>query len=188
MRRLLAVAALASGCAIVPAAGWAQGAGGRATPHHEFGVDLAMVYQSPSGGSGVFRIMTPVDVRLGFVSTGKVSLEPRLVLNFASGAGSTAYNIGPDLNLLWKLGAGSGPHRLMGPYLTAGAGVNIISLGSGSTSGATVTLNAGLGTRAQLGSGAFRLEGFVAYTPKNTSLGTANTLSIGARAGVSLWH
>jgi hypothetical protein len=187
MRKLLAVAALASGLALVPALGRAQGGIGT-MPHHEFGVDLAMVYQSPSGGNGVFQIMTPVDVRLGFVSASKVSLEPRLVLNFVSSSGSTAYDIGPDLNVLWKLGAGHGPHNLMGPYLTAGAGINIISFGSGNSSGATVTLNAGIGTRARYGSGAFRLEGFVAYTPRNTSLGTASTLAIGARAGVSLWH
>ncbi len=186
MRRLFTGAAVVAGLAVVPAAGFAQGMGGR--PHHEFGVDLALVYQSPSGGTGVFRVMTPVDVRLGFVSTGRVSLEPRFVLDFATASGSTVYNIGPDLNVLWKLGPGSGPYNLMGPYLTAGAGVNIISFGSGSTSGATFTLNAGLGSRIRYGSGAFRVEGFVGYTPKNTSLGTVSTLSIGARGGISLWH
>ena len=186
MRKLFTKAAVVTGLAVVPAAGFAQGMGGM--PHHEFGVDLALVYQSPSGGNGVFRIMTPVDVRFGFVSSGKVSLEPRFVLNFASSSGSTVYNIGPDLNVLWKLGPGSGQHNLMGPYLTAGAGVNIISFGSGSTSGATFTVNGGVGTRVPYGSGAFRFEGFVAYTPKNSSLGTANTLSIGVRSGISLWH
>ncbi|HXY69095.1 MAG TPA: hypothetical protein VEH62_06570 [Gemmatimonadales bacterium] len=186
MRTLFARAAMLAGLAAAPAAGFAQGMSGM--PHHELGVDLALVYQSPSGGTGVFRVMTPVDVRLGFVSSGNLSFEPRFVLTFASSSGTTVYNIGPDLNLLWKLGSGHGPHNLMGPYLTAGAGVNVISLGTGSTSGATFTVNAGLGTRVPWGAGAFRFEGFFAWTPKNTSLGTANTLSIGARGGISLWH
>lgn len=186
MRKQLAIAMLAGSCAVVPAAAFAQ-AGGMA-PEHELGVDLAMIYQSPSGGNGVFRIMTPVDVRLGFVSSGKVSLEPRFTLNFVSSSGTTVYNIGPDLNILWKLGPGHGYRNLMGPYLTAGLGANIISFGSGGSSGATVTINGGIGTRVPWGPGAFRVEGFVAYTPKNTSLGAPNTLGIGVRGGISLWH
>jgi len=185
MRKLLAVAMMA-GSWLAPAAAVAQAAG--MAPEHELGVDLAMLYQAPSGGNGVFRIMTPVDVRLGFVSSSKVSLEPRFTLNFASSSGTTVYNIGPDLNVLWKLGPGHGYRNLMGPYLTAGLGVNIISFGTGGSSGATVTINGGLGTRVAWGPGAFRLEGFAAYTPKNSSLGTSNTLGIGVRAGLSLWH
>ncbi|HVM43154.1 MAG TPA: hypothetical protein VMT77_06590 [Gemmatimonadales bacterium] len=185
MRRLRTTMVTAALLAM-PAAAVAQGMTTR--PEHELGVDLSLVYQSPSGGNGVFRVMTPVDVRLGFVSSGRMSFEPRFTLDFASSSGTTVYNIGPDLNLLWKLGPGHGPHNLMGPYLTAGVGTNIISFGTGGSSGATLTFNGGLGTRIPWGPGAFRVEGFVAYTPKNTSLGAPNTLSIGARGGISLWH
>jgi len=180
MRKVLRTAVTVLALAAVPGVAAAQ--------EHELGVDLALVYQSPSGGSGVFRIMTPVDVRLGFVSSHSLSFEPRLTMVVASTSGSTVYNIGPDLNLLWKLGAGSGPRRLMGPYLTAGLGTNIISFGSGNNSGATLTFNGGLGTRVPWGPGAFRVEGFVAFTPKNNSLAVPNTLSIGVRGGISLWH
>ena len=186
MRKLCGWMIAAAGLVAAPATGRAQAMGSH--PEHEFGVDLALAYQSPSGGNGAFRVMTPVDVRLGFVSSGRMSFEPRFTLDFASSSGTTVYNIGPDLNLLWKLGPGHGPHNLMGPYLTAGVGANVISFGTGGSSGATVTFNGGLGTRIPWGPGAFRFEGFAAYTPKSTSLGSPNTLSIGARGGISLWH
>ena len=172
----------------VPAAAQAQMGGmGHGNPKHEFGVDLAAVYAKPSGGSGTFSIFTPVDVRVGFVSAGAIQPELRLNFNFASGGG-TFIQFDPGLNLLWKMGSATNMH---GPYLTAGADVNIISShpsGLTTTSGVIATVNGGIGTRIPYGSAATRLEGFVGYSFKSTKLGVPNTLSIGARIGLSLWH
>jgi hypothetical protein len=48
--------------------------------------------------------------------------------------------------------------------------------------------NGGLGTRVPYESGVIRLEAFTQYLLKNTSKGLPNTLNIGARVGLSLWH
>lgn len=166
-----------------PAATMQQSGG----PSHEFGVDMVLGYSKPSGGSGTFAIFTPVDVRLGFVSSGSIQPEARMSLSFASGGG-TFINFQPGVNLLFKMGSGT-PMR--GTYLTAGADVQIISSkpsGGTSTSGAIITLNGGIGTRMAAGpTAAKRLEGFVAYSLKNTSLGAPNTFSVGARVGLSFF-
>jgi hypothetical protein len=157
-------------------------------PTHEFGVDLAAVYSKPSGGSSGFSIFTPVDVRVGFISEGMMQPEARLTLNFASGGG-TFISFDPGLNMIFKMGSATHMH---GPYFTVGADVNIISLkptGGTSTSGAIITINGGLGARGMWGATAGkRVEGFVAYSLKNTSLGAPNTLHIGARLGLSFFH
>ncbi len=71
-------------------------------------------------------------------------------------------------------------------YFTGGAGINLV--GVTGTSGSIISLNGGVGTRSPYESGAWRLEAFVRYDLKNTSLGAPNTLNIGARVGLSLWH
>ena len=169
-------------------------------PTHEFGVDLGVAYHniasSVSGGSSVseFSVATPVDLRVGFISASPTSLELRLVASLltASGGGATvtAYSLMPDVNVLYKLGAGHGPHNLLGPYFTAGVGAGLSGISDGSsTSGVNVTINVGVGARGAFGTGATRGEFFVAYTPKNDKIGPAgNEITMGVRLGISLWH
>lgn len=155
---------------------------------HELGVDLGVLYSKPSGGDGVFSIGTPVDVRIGFVSSGKLEIEPRFTFNYASGGGNNAYTFTPDVNLLFGL---SPNNNRKGPYVTVGAGVDLAHLkvgGLGSTSTSQFNFNGGIGTRVPYESGAIRLEAFARYLLKNTGKGLPNTLDIGARIGLSLWH
>ena len=154
---------------------------------HEVGVDLGVVYSKPSGSDGVISIGTPVDVRLGFVSSGKLEVEPRFTFLYASGGGNNAYTFTPDINFLFGLGA---DNNKKGPYFTVGAGVDLAHASIGGVSGSTsqFNFNGGLGTRVPYESGAFRLEAFARYHLKNTSKGLPNQLDIGARIGLSLWH
>jgi len=190
MRTLTGVVAVAAGLAMVPAVAIAQGA----APKHELGVDLGLGLQSPSGGTTHIVLVTPVDVRLGFVATSPLSWEGRLTLFYDSkgiGGSNARYSLAPDIQALYRLGSGSGAHGLMGPYATVGAGLNFADVpnGAGGTnSSAVVRLNGGVGTRIPYGSGAFRIEGFVAYDFRNTTLGLPGTLEVGTRLGISLWH
>jgi len=148
---------------------------------HELGVDVAFVYSKPSGGNGITSFLTPVDVRIGFVpAKGNLMFEPRASIAFTSTSGASTHDINLDVNALY------GKNHKKGMYYTAGAGIEL--LGRPGTSGSIFSLNGGIGTRSPWESGAWRLEAFVRYDLKNTSLGFPNTLSIGARAGVSLWH
>jgi hypothetical protein len=193
MVRLIGSVAVLAAAAAVPVAAAAQ-----AAPRHEFGVDFGMAFESVSSLSGagsttLFAAQTPVVVRVGWVSPTPLSLEGRLAFNFNSrGFGSNAsYLLAPDVNVLYKLGAGSGAHHLMGPYLTGGLGLALADAPSAAgttTSGLIASVNGGLGTRVPAGNGAWRLEGFLAYSFKNAHLGSPGTLSVGARIGLSLWH
>jgi hypothetical protein len=182
MRNVSGKAALVVALVVVPALAAAQHGGMGMTAKHELGVDLTAFYAKPSGGSGNFNLMTPVDVRLGFASKGTVMFEPRFALAFASGAGggSSSYFFSPDLNLLF------GKDHKKGMYLTAGAGVNLFKLLG--TSASQLSINGGIGTRSPYESGAIRLEGFVRYNFKNTAKLINSSLDIGARVGISLWH
>jgi hypothetical protein len=194
MHRLMSKAALVAGLAALPAAVLAQGA-----PRHEFGVDLGMAFESVSslGGAGsttLFASSTPVDVRVGWVSPTPLSLEGRLTFNFNSrGFGSNAsYVLAPDLNVLYRLGGGAGTRRpLTGPYLTGGLGLMLANApngAGGTSSGLIPSLNGGIGTRMAAGTGAWRLEGYVAYAFQDTKLRSPAIFSVGARVGLSLWH
>jgi hypothetical protein len=177
---------LAAALTLVPALAVAQHS--MENPKHEVGVDVGLVYSKPSGGDGVFSIGTPVDVRIGFVSGGKLEVEPRFTFNYASGSGSNAYSFTPDINLLFGLSADG---NKKGPYLTAGAGVNLAHVkisGLPGQSASQFNFNGGIGTRVPYESGAIRLEAFARYLLKNTSKGLPNILDIGARIGLSLWH
>jgi hypothetical protein len=161
-------------------------------PQHEIGVDLIGFYQHQSLiGGGSFNhvlVMTPVDLRAGFLSGNKLSVEARLVFAYDSKGGvdtltltsKSAYIFNPDVNLLW--GFKSNKH---GPYFTAGAGLNLQNFGISTTQ---FGFNGGLGTRVPYESGVIRLEAFAQYLLKNTSKGLPNILNIGARVGLSLWH
>lgn len=161
-------------------------------PTHEFGVDVGVSYSDPSPGSGVFLINGPIgDIRIGFITSKSMMLETRFNFVFASGGGTTIV-FDPGLNLLFKMGQGTGTRNLMGMYLTVGADAAIISVkttGFPSNSGVVPTINAGIGSRMAWGSnGAKRAELFVAYTLKNSDLGVPNTLTLGARLGLSFLH
>lgn len=160
-------------------------------PKHEVGVDLIGFYQHQSLGGASFNhvvVMTPVDLRAGFLSGDKLSVEARLVFAYDSKGGvdtltlssKSSYIFNPDVNLLW--GFESNKH---GPYFTAGAGLNLQNFGISTTQ---FGFNGGLGTRVPYESGAIRLEAFAQYLLKNTSKNLPNTLNIGARVGLSLWH
>lgn len=177
---------LATTLTLVPAVAEAQHS--MDNPQHELGVDVAIVYSKPSGGDGIIAIGTPVDVRLGFVTSGMLEVEPRFSFNFASGGGNNAYSFTPDINLLFGLSADK---NKKGPYVTVGAGVDLTHIkisGLGSNSASQFSFNGGIGTRIPYESGAFRLEAFARYHLKNTSKGLPNTLDFGARIGLSLWH
>lgn len=181
MRRMIGSAAIAAGLTLAPALVAAQHA--MAMPAHEVGVDIALAYIKPSGFTGQFLVLTPVDVRLGFVMENGMTLEPRVGLKFLSGGGASAHDVSLDLNLTKAMG---GTYR-KGGYFTVGAGAEFIGA-TGTTSGTLISFNGGIGTRSPWESGALRLEGFVQYGLKNTTLGVPSTLSIGARVGLSLWH
>src|SRR6266699_2199886 len=71
---------------------------------HELGVDLGAAYVSSNltGVSGGIVIVTPLDLRVGFVPrSGKIMWEPRLNLNFSTVGGSTTYLLTPQMNLLY---------------------------------------------------------------------------------------
>jgi hypothetical protein len=189
IRRAAATAALA----LLPSLATAQHSMSHMeNPKHEVGVDLIGFYQHQSLiGGGSFNhvlVMTPVDLRAGFLSGDKLSVEARLVFAYDSkggvdtltGSSKSSYILNPDVNLLW--GFASNKH---GPYFTAGAGVNLQNFG---ISTSQFGFNGGLGTRVPYESGVIRLEAFAQYLLKNSGKGLPNTLNIGARVGLSLWH
>lgn len=148
---------------------------------HEFGVDMSFAYLKPSGGDGLFGISTPVDLRVGFIVGDKLVVEPRFSFNFLSGGGGSVYSFTPDLNFLLAFQGNK-----KGPYVTAGAGVDILHAG-GSGASATATqfnFNGGIGTRT----GVARLEAFVRYHLENAGDFLPSVLTVGARIGLSFWH
>ena len=185
MKRVRA-AMLLGALVAIPSLAVAQG------PKHEFGVDLAAVYTMPScsGCSGhVISLVTPVDVRVGFVSGGPLSFEVRFtgMLSSASGGGSsvTAIAVGSGLNLLYRLSGTSANHNV---YVTFGGALEYSKV-TDVDAVTDVTLNAGVGMRSPWGnSAASRAEAFVAYTLKNTKNETPAMIHIGARLGFSFLH
>ncbi|HEV8265799.1 MAG TPA: outer membrane beta-barrel protein [Gemmatimonadales bacterium] len=189
MRKLIGTALLAAGVLVTPSLAVAQMA--HAGAKHEFGVDLGIAYSKPDGGDGMVLIGTPVDLRVGFVSQGKVMFEPRFTFSFNSKGGidtttfeaTSAYTFTPGVNVLIAMGTGG--HRA-GMYVTVGAAYDIVDLGDFSAS--QFSINGGIGSRSAYGSGAFRPEAFIRYDLENTSDGIASALTFGVRLGLSLWH
>jgi hypothetical protein len=186
MQRLVHWSALALAFAIVPRSATAQR---RATAQHsmehemkhEVGFDIALVYSKPSGSPSAWGFVTPVDVRFGFVSHSSLMFEPRVSLQYLHSNGVSLHNFNLDLNAIYNK-----DHK-KGMYLTGGAGIDLVGV-TGGNSGSQFSLNGGVGTRIPYESGAWRIEGFLKYDLKNTSLGLPNTVNIGVRAGLSLWH
>lgn len=189
MRRTFGRALVIAGLTLAPALAAAQHSMG-AMPSHEFGADLTLYYgnYSLNGASqSHFVIATPVDLRVGFVTSKTMVIEPRIGFAYDSkGTGtSSLLQFAPDLNVLFNLGSGT---YKQGMYLTAGAGLSMLSAGGGGGSLTQFAVNGGIGTRVPYESGAIRLEAFVRETFKNTSKNAPSELAIGARVGLSLWH
>ena len=187
MRKLLGSALVVAALVAAPAMAAAQGT--HSAAKHEFGVDLAFAYSSPDGGDGFFQIGTPVDLRVGFISGEKMTIEPRITLFYTSdlssgGGGDGGYDFGLGLNLTYGMSPGG---NRSGLYLTGGAGLELVDFGGG-VNGSLISLNAGIGTRSAYGSGAFRPEAFFRYDLENTDLGAPSVMSFGLRLGLSLWH
>ena len=141
----------------------------------EFGVDLGFVYASPDVSDSYFLITTPVDLRVGFVMSPKMTLEPRLNGTYISSSGNNAYTFGVDLNLLYGMNGNRN-----GLYLTVGGGLNMIG-GTGISSANQFGVNGGIGTR----SGLMRAEAFAGY---NFEGDFESSMEFGVRLGLSFWN
>ena len=191
MRKLFGGMVLAAIALSLPAAAEAQRRAAAPTggARHEFGIDLSAAYVSPSttGVDGGISLITPVDVRFGFVprAGNKMMWEPRVGLNFNTAGGSTTYIFTPQVNLLYANSPGG--HR-RGMYFTGGGGLVLGDLGA--ASGTAVKLEAGVGWRKPYGSGAWRYELGFQWVSESTELGPflSNYIAIGGRIGLSLWH
>ena len=155
---------------------------------HEVGVDVGAAYVSSNitGVSGGLVIVTPLDVRFGFVprAGNKMMWEPRVTLNFSTVGGSTTYLFTPQVNLLYANSTGG--HR-RGMYFTGGAG--LVLGDNGTTSGTAVKLEGGVGWRKPYESAAWRYEVGLQWVSSSTALGlAADYIAIGGRIGLSLWH
>lgn len=160
-------------------------------------MDLGVTSTKRDGFDGrILRIGSPVDVRLGFVTSRPLMLETRFRLGYTRSEDAWGLSLGPSLNLLWRLVHGSGYANQMGPYLTAGAGVEYTRVRGPATNGTQsatqlgVTL--GLGSRIGWGTAAFRPELFIhrvfeSHTPGDPQHVPASS-TVGARLGISLWR
>jgi hypothetical protein len=184
MRKVLSSIALVAVLVSVPALASAQRrAATMSGAKHEFGVDVGVGYVKPSGVSGGIVIGTPIDVRVGLMSTGKMMWEPRFTLGFSSVGGSSTYDFEPGVNVLFANTPGG--HR-RGMYFTGGAGLLLAD--NGATNGTAFSLNGGVGWRKPYGSGAWRYELGFKWQSESTDLGLPSTITIGARIGLSLWN
>jgi len=166
-------------------------------PSYEFGVDLGIVSSKFDGAD--YRLLTigaPLDVRIGFVASGALSFEPRFSLLHVSSDGGSATSFNPSVNVLYRLGVGTGLHNQMGPYLTGGVGLNYSRFSDDdadeSESDTQLGFNVGIGTRLGWGNAAFRPELFFGMGMESGDEGTADfTPSVtmfGVRVGVSVWR
>ena len=189
MQRGTSKVALIGALSLVTSAAAAQHA---SQAKHELGVDIAAAYEHQSLGGvteNQFIAATPVDVRIGFLAGSKLVVEPRLFFRYASKGGVNtsdlspvaAFVFTPDVNFLVAF-----HDNKKGPYVTAGVGADLEKLTQTSTG--QLFINGGVGTRMPYESGAIRLEAFGAYAFKNETNGLPNTLQVGARIGLSLWH
>lgn len=176
---------------LVPSALFAQ-----TRPRHEFGVDAGIAIVKPEDGDAVFVLGTPVDVRVGFLSQGEFTLEPRFTFNLAAGGGSTALDFSPTLNVLYQPGKRALVQR--GMYVTGGLGLDIARATiefenpitgrkeTESFSNVRPSLNIGVGTRRSITQGSFRPEAFLAYAFEDDD--ASSELSVGVRLGLSFWR
>jgi hypothetical protein len=190
MRKFFGGMVLAALALSLPAAARAQrrAAAPMGGAKHEFGVDVGVAYVSSNitGVDGGIAIVTPLDVRFGFVprAGNKIMWEPRASLNFTTVGGSTTYLFTPQINMLYANSTGG--HR-RGMYFTGGAGLVMGDGGAGS--GTALKLEGGIGWRKPYESAAWRYEVGVQWVSSSAELGTfADYIAIGGRIGLSLWH
>lgn len=181
MRKLMSGLALAAVLGTIPATSAAQrqATGAR----HEWGVDLGAGYMKPDGLDGGIFILTPLDVRLGFVSRTNMMWEGRLSFDFNTVGGETTYEIQPGVSVLFANSTGG--HR-RGMYFTGGAGLLLAD--NGVESGTAFAVNAGVGWRKPYRSAAWRYEVGFQWSSENQDLGLPSTIIIGGRIGVSVWN
>ncbi len=189
MRKLIggmaAVAVLISLPAMADAQRRAAAAGGA---KHEFGVDVGIAYYDPDIGESGIRILTPLDVRVGFVTPKKLQWEGRLAFAFDSkGTGTQGTHfISPGVNAVYAMNRST---NRSGMYLTGGAALNLID--AGAASGTGFSLNGAIGWRKPYGNAAWRYEFGIKYDGEvadGVVVLVPKTISIGARLGISLWH
>jgi len=190
MRKLFGGMVVAALALSVPAAAHAQRrttAAMSSGAKHELGVDVGLAYVSSNlpGVTGGIVMVTPLDVRFGFVPrSGKMMWEPRVTLNFSTVGGSTSYLFTPQVNLLYANSTGG--HR-RGMYFTGGAG--LVLGDNGTTSGTAVKLEGGVGWRKPYESAAWRYEVGLQWVSSSAALGlAADYIALGGRVGISLWH
>ena len=167
----------------------APGIAAQGAPKHEFGVDLSIASVKAEGSSeSLFSVQTPVDVRIGFASASTVMLETRFGFAYLSGGGDSQMLFTPGLNAILRIGSGSGPHNLMGAYLTGGAAAQVSRVSSSGTSNSETrfAINVGLGTRLAWGDAAIRPEAFFSQLFKKDN--SPAVTSFGLRIGFSFWH
>jgi hypothetical protein len=155
---------------------------------NEFGVDLGISWVSPDVGESRIRIGTPLAIRVGFVSRGRLMWEPRFALAYDSEGvgGEAAFAFTPEVAVLYSMTPRR--HRA-GWYLLGGAGMNFVDVGvPGASSGTTFSLGAGVGTRKRYGNAALRLEGGLRFDTEDADAGIPSQFSIGTRVGLSFWH
>lgn len=181
---LLAVVALVALPHMAPAQRRAASSGGGGS-QSEWGVDVGAAFGHIGSGCaancGTFEMGTPVDVRIGFIGR-SFNVEPRVTFSYLSQGGGHVMLLNPDVNFLKPMGQ-STSHK--GLYLTAGAGVAIVSA-TGASSQNQFSLNGGVGTRIPLESQAWRLEGFFRYNFESGALPSG--YNVGVRAGISFWR
>jgi hypothetical protein len=167
------------------AAAQRRAAGGGGGAKNEFGVDVGAAFGHIGSGCavdcGTFEMGTPVDLRVGFIGK-SFNVEPRVAFSYVSQGGGHIMTFSPDVNFLKPMGQSTSRKGL---YLTAGLGLNMISI-SGASSENQFSLNGGVGTRMPFESAAWRLEGLFRYNFESGAL--ASGYQIGVRAGVSLWR
>ena len=189
---------LVAGAALTPAIATAQRPPARPAarsapaapqPKNEFGVDIGLSWVSPDEGDSRIRVGTPIDLRIGFVSKGRLMWEPRLSFAFDSeglGLGDAAYTFSPQIVALYSMSPQK--HRA-GMYLFGGAGLNLVSIGAPTVDGGTTfSLGGGVGTRKRIGNAALRFEGGLRYDTEDSDAGMPSQFAVGGRVGLSFWH
>jgi hypothetical protein len=187
MRSFIGSTLVVVGLAVLPSLTLAQRrAAARTDAHagaeHEFGLDLGADYAKPQNISGGIELLTPVDIRVGLRSRGKLMWEPRLTFALSTVGAGTVYTIGPELAGLYAMGPGG---HSSGMFLSGSVGLGLAKFGA--TSGTNFSFGGSVGWRKPYGSAAWRYELGFRYDTKNDAYLPA-TIRIGGRVGLSLWH
>jgi hypothetical protein len=166
-------------------------------PTLEFGVDMGIISSKPDEGERELDILAPLNIRVGIVSAGAFSFEPRFAFQYEKEDDGSQLILSPAVNALFRLGPGTGLHNQMGPYLTGGVGLNFFRVSDDpsdeSASATQLTFNVGVGTRLAWGNAAFRPEVFFGMgleggEQEAGSIFIPAETMFGLRLGVSVWR